>query len=434
MKCDYSFFGISIILLFSSILICFHQMKDTSANDFYVTWAVGKYYELNDSKKLNNIYSSEMKNRINQKISNYAKETNQKSLFNSAMFWKNNLNISASPFLYFLINKMITENYSKDRVNYLIFSIIFFIIFFIIIALIIKSSISKSLILCSMCLMFYQPFLNSISKGNINCFLLAGVTIFHLAQKYNNSRLGAIIEGLLLSILLCIKPIFVFSFFLVMISKIFFKNKNIILFFCAVIFGASFVLITTSQMFHDIYIWKNWIDYLSQLDIKYWSESIQWSNFSFCSGVFYLTTFDCRPYIIFLSVLFIFYIFSYLRNKFKNQELPFIKKIYIFWLGFFIFQLVSPLFWYHYHVLNLLPLFILIENINNKNKIAKSLFLLLVFVIIWILIGDSYLIEMFIKTKTNLLFLFTTNVGVLLIYLFVVFDIYKINNKNHLSM
>jgi hypothetical protein len=327
-----------------------------------------------------NLYSREHKENVRRFL--LSEDFRKGEFFVQNLRMRSDLNICATPFFlssFFTLQK--SPHYEESRFLYGIVSLAGFLLCLaILMRRVLTMRADVILLTAVLFLFFYHPLSVSLQLGNVNEILLLLIAVMHAFQK-GSSPGAAAGEGAFLGVLVLLKPLFLASALLLLFHRVVRKKWKA---FACGFFSLLSAGVLASGMMLGFDSWFDWIAYLCSLDISYWAKSIRWGNVSPAASFFQKYAFNPG------GALFALLTAAALAGIYRMRSRPDgpVVSMGLFWTGFFIFGFSSPLFWYHYHSLNAVPLVLLLAfSIRAKTAFARNGYAAL-FIVLFIVIGQ----------------------------------------------
>ncbi len=375
------------VLFVLGVLNLWAIVSTSSSSDFFLVWALGKAGTLQQTE-FGNLYTKESKHNFQKSISEWpAGKTDPK--LQDCLRQRADMNLCATPFYFSAHFPFLSfTSYEREQYRYSWVLVFCFCLAIVLAAFLFEVSKQNTLFFLALCFLFFDPFFISLSLGNSNEITLLGCVIFHFFQKRSPTHFGVFWEGIWITLLTLFKPLFIFSWFLILISKIVFEGWNKVVEFLGGALGALFLALGISAFYFNLQdSWWGWHTYLRSLDLAYWADSIRFGNQALIAGVYSVSGKDLTFFSGFVLFVLVCILLSVWKNRFPSGALPFALRVWLFWLGFFCFQSLSPLVWYHYESHLALLFFLLFASFQSKN-IRGNGWRFGIFLLSWMLIAS----------------------------------------------
>ncbi len=314
------------------------------------------------------------------------------------------VNLCATPFLYSVLTPFSQMTFTQARAFFFGMGVLALLAGFLILSRLMRTPLCLTFLFMGIVFISYYPVEMSLSLGNVNEFIVFFTIIFYGIQKMKPCIFQKMLEGFGIGLLCFFKPFFVYSV-LILFVFYFIQNKKFSGFYAL---GLCFSLVSAlgfSLIYFDLSSsWQGWMTYLGTLDIVYWSNSVIYGNFSFRAVLFYVTGYDpslLQPACGSMAVLIPVILKKHIQKD--SPDLP----CFFFWAGYFLFLLSSPLVWFHYFSLLIVPFFCVLSKVKLQTE-REQFFFSLIIGLIWVLIGMPYCYESFwtpsVLTKVFILY------------------------------
>ena len=400
-KSALTFFCIPIIIY--SLLNCAQIYSRSAGSDFFLVWAVNSFNSKSDSGKTGNIFSMEYKEKLSEEMQKIGRNTKDQDLI-KAVNARPDMNLCGTPFFYSIFMPLSKMSFTHARAFFFAMEVLSLFAGFLILSRLMKVSRLFAILFISNTFILYYPIEMSLSLGNVNEILVFFSILFFCIQKYSNFSYSKILEGFCIGLLCFFKPFFIYSILILLVFYWIQNKKSAGFYFLGLSFSLIAVLCCTLTFFDLFSSWQGWFSYLNTLNIAYWADSVIYGNFSLRAVLFQMTGNDSILFQIFCGMTAFFLPFGvkrYVRND--SQDLEF----YFFWIGYVLFLLGSPLVWYHYFSLLIVPFFCTLAELNIQTG-KRGLIFSLILGIVWVVLGMPYSYEncwaLSVFTKTLLFY------------------------------
>lgn len=404
------FFGFLVMVY--SVLTCFQAYSRSIGSDFFLVWGVNRFNSVSVSENSGNIFSQFSKEKLFESMKKIGEDTGDRELLH-ALQARPDVNLCATPFLYSVLTPFSQMNFTHARAVFFGTGILALLTGFLILSRLMRTPLSLTFLFMGSVFIFYYPVEMSLSLGNVNELIVFFTIVFYGIQKMKLCIFQKMLEGFCIGLLCFFKPLFAYSV-LILFVFYFIQNRKFSGFY---ILGLCFSLVPAlacSFIYFDLFSsWQGWMAYLGTLDIGYWAKSVIYGNFSFRAVLFHVTGYD--PSMLQSACWIMAVLIPVLLKKHIRKDSSDLAH-YFFWMGYFLFLLSSPLVWYHYFSLLIVPFFCVLSRLNPQSE-GKQLFFSLITGLIWVLIGMPYCYESFWKPELlTKVFLFYSSLFILLFF------------------
>ena len=371
-----------------SVLNCFQVYSRSIGSDFFLVWGVNRFNSISVSENSGNIFSEESKQKLSEAMKKIGRDTGDRELLN-AVNTRPDMNLCATPFLYSVFAPFSQMTFSHARTFFFGMGVLALLTGFVFLGFIRKVPFSLTLLFLGSIFIFYYPVEMSLSLGNVNEIIILISILFYGIPKLKSSTFQKVLEGFFIGLMCLLKPFFIYS--VVMLFVFFFlHNRRLSGFYVLGLCFSLAVGLGISSVCFDLFSsWAGWMRYLNILDIEYWSKSVIYGNFSLRAVLFHAIGYDPFIFQYLCGIMAVF--IPVLLNKYCKKD-PRDQVYYLFWSGYILFLLNSPLVWYHYFSLLVVPFYCVLSEADFQPR-QGQFFFSLIMGLIWVLIGMPYCYE-----------------------------------------
>jgi len=313
-------FVLALLLFINSLTAAWEYIKDHPTIDFFAWWVVP--HEL-PSKYITNIYSTsgqeELAKALRQEFETSNASQRQKELLQASEdLYNGKISVPATPFFYAAFSLLVSDNYEYDQGKFIILSLACFILSILILCRLLKYSYIATVLLASIFISYYRPFISDLTVGNINQIQLLMLSFFILLFVFSDKFFYSLCAGFVLGTAVMLKPnILMVLPFIVILSLFERQFKEMFSLLLGFFLSAVLSFLTGIMYFRDSNIWMKW---LSQLPHTLASYPIESGNASLAKILFILTNLKFSVF-IYLLIIFVF-IYAILSSNHKISSNP----------------------------------------------------------------------------------------------------------------
>lgn len=361
--------NILLIILLSCAVIStsFYNFKDVPGIDFYQFWAVDKAQEIS-GHQVRNPYKEQVKYRA---VLAYHAEHSSDTRLKKVSAFRKTLDLCATPLFYSLF-ALFPRDYSSAISIYQVIQIASFLISLIILGILYKERKSSFLILALVLLLFYRPLQSELRVVNVNTLQLAATTLLILFAEYicqANRRIlaGNILLMCGLAFITLVKPNLVpVTLMLAMHVQARHGTRTFLISIISYVVSCGLLFLFTSHFFSSWTIWLDWYNFLIGSDNTKLFYPVSQGNYApvlllaehlNISKSMATASFSGGLLLTVLCALVI----QQARDGFSKQQFfqsvlsPLQNPNLAVAIGIIVMLTLSPLVWFHYYVLSLLP-------------------------------------------------------------------------------
>ena len=359
--------------------------------DFYIPWSVAQL----EPAALKKVYSPDLKLKENlfEQVLIKAANNFEPALKTNLIYWfgildknKNTVNstpvnvFTATPIYYSLFSGIKNLSFGKALRAYQIFSGLVFLLGCWLVGRSLNLPITATLLVTGLILFDFRPLYSEYDVANFNRiqFGLVSILIFLTTSNLNKFKLFS--SGLLISLLILIKPNFILIAIAAILPTISNNTKDkITIFTVGILSGLALAFLFPILLFSDALVWFSWISQSTGIGALTYIKSDE-GNFSLLPRILQsdlLTKLSAGLAITAMS--FICFITSFSKLDLNHKTLLSIL------LAAALTCLLGPLAWYHYYLILVLDLFLLMKLILDI-RTQSNLINIILSVIAWILL------------------------------------------------
>ena len=362
--------NILIIVLLASLAIpsSIRNFMVSPGMDFYQFWGVSKAQELSNYK-LKSPYDEHAK--YAEVLTAHVDRSSDVRLKKANGYFSNDLDLSGTP-LFYLIFALLPVNYTSAFGIYQTLQIALFIASVVMLGSIYNEHRSGLLSLALLLVLIYEPLLSDLRVGNFNSIqLFALVLLIMFAERMARSALNPLIPSVIfmcsLVFITLLKPNLTLVMLLLSVhlwvlhgTRIFSIAAAVSVVFCA------FLVVVTCLKFNSWMVWLDWYNYIIGTNSTKLFYPVSQGNYAtvllvssiFDTSNFVITVIIACALLFSLAIALIMSL-SEDKSNMKGMWQSTVRLLHnphlVVALGVTATLILSPLVWFHYYLLSLIP-------------------------------------------------------------------------------
>lgn len=338
--------------------------------DFYQFWGVSKAQKFSEHD-LKSPYKEHEK--YAEILSAYTDRSSDVRLKEANGYHRQAMDLTGTP-LFYAVFALLPVNYTFAFGIYQALQIVLFIASVVLLASIYNEHKSGFLLLALLLVLIYEPLLSDLRVGNFNSIQLFALVLLimfakRVASSNNNPLIPSVVFMCTLVFITLMKPNL--SLVTLLLAVHLWALHGTRIFFRALVVSVAFfalLIALTSLQFNSWMVWMDWLNYINGVDGTKLSYPISQGNYAtvlLLSGLFDKSSFVIRILVgcalLFSVVSAVIMSLSEDKSNMEGIWQSAIESLrnphLVVAAGITATLILSPLVWYHYYLLSLVPAF-----------------------------------------------------------------------------
>jgi len=354
-----------IVMVSFGLSQAFRNASQAGGIDFYQFWATGRAVV---EERVSDIYSERGRVHLGGRYLAEA-EQNSSQLQRSVAVHRRVFETTATPFLYTAFGVLSSSDYDRALGSYRSILLGCFVASVVGIARLLRYSIATTLAALALFLLWFEPLASDLRVGNVGCIQLASVVAYAYLRILAKSKLGRVLAGVLLGLLLAFKPNVMFVVLAALVGTAFMRDWRWLLKETAgVVIGVLFAVVVSALACRSFTVWLEWFDAAWRLSKA--NPALELGNFS--PQVVLAPQFGQHSVVVLLlagaaaSALGIRDVLGLRRGQaLRRMPSEARRLVWLLSVGSLGTILVPQLAWLHYFVLAVPGLLFVLSNLNS---------------------------------------------------------------------